>query len=416
MSTITNVFVPAIDVIAIPGNNVRHSVLFTDLDNLIDLSVKMVPGWKAGTGIDWPVVQEIGDTKFDVVAIRSAAKTYLMDFFSESTSVKVKYTKADGTESDSKVELIAKDIEIAFDLTFPMTKKGYPMPKYERVTGNRRSYAMVVANAIRTRLGMNVYTEVPVEIHPKMSELERWMTAARENDAKETALKMNEMDYLYLVSKVFSLSGMYEYKFQMECCGESKRATAQKVWAIARLDHLLPERNLIESMLAGEIPFSPISKEEARHLADAIERKPVGKGKDKIVPPMPTEEDIDKVLMPIKENAPKMAKKTLIEGAFSASTVDGVVLCMGAIIDNDMERLNLLLPFAHKLNECLAECGIKVSRIKGVKPTVDMEKFKAAEAEVIRLREERIRAKIAEREAKEEAEAAARRERMSKES
>lgn len=204
--------------------------------------------------------------------------------------------------------------------------------------GNRRITAMITINAVREKAGLPPILEVPVVVKTYESKADQYADCVQSNTRMTAgARKLSNADLMHAARRMFH-----------EQCNEKrfretfKDGTGQKLFAICRLDHEIPQIGLVDGIITDAIKFGAISKENARKFLKRI-------NDGETDPESLTVESVVKDISGAGGNKTKIASRSDIEAA-SQTPIVPFQLVIKAILANDMGRLNKFIDHADAIN------------------------------------------------------------------
>lgn len=245
-----------------------------------------------------------------------------------------------------------------FEVLYTENAKKLVAVKFIGISGNRRSQVFFKAMVARYESGEPVTLEIPVINHGHLNPLERLEVQVGENEGKTEGFReMSNADRLLAAKRCLQYGGKESHLAKI-----FKRGMAQKLWAIARLDSLWPNVELIKKMCLPEghedhIGWG-IDKEVARKLADRsdpdtlseLNKRLTAKGEPAL---SPTSEE--EVLAYAKNpgsvgNKPKIMERDVIEGLSKNFPAIPLRMMAKAILDRNVDILQPYDLMQHGLN------------------------------------------------------------------
>ena len=341
---------------SIPADNSSRLVaifiqLFATAKELETLASQLFSGWKPELGA------LIGYVPFDNEPVKGVnAEQKLVEareleamFFEEWPYVDaLSITGDDGT-----THKVAK----AHVLEAFKKLKGGRTPKYGINTGNRRSVALVVANAARIVAGLPLITTVPVEIEEYENERERRIANIRSNAAIDNGRKKQDhRDMLSAAFDVLNLDGREVdlYKGPNSC--QMSRNEAQRCTGIVRLNARFPELELLDRCLVESrddfVKISQLDKEILRKLHQ-------GKKENGVLVEEPADAEGVKAYFdnpkPDGVNADRMMSKKTIKNLLDANPNKVVQRILTAVLEDKSGPISAMKDSYKEFNALLEE-------------------------------------------------------------
>ncbi len=332
-------FVNLPDVFWFAEDNVARAVTghFRKEGDRSTVAVAMFPGWnqnKSGPLIVRPLSDE---EKSEALRRLSSSWEALKaaNLSDEPLTIRI---------DDANVSVSLADQCRVFEQIF--TKNGKLItPKYAGVTGYRRGESWLLASTLRAKRNLEPAIDLPVIVREYKNKQDQYADNVLENAGKmDAAMAMSSADVALACILMVEL-GASESDLQKSLGGPSKRGTAQKMFALARLNGLHPKLDVKAAVKAGTIKIPALDKEAMRKMAQEDA----------------SAEDVKAYLEnPKKEkNQKKAMGRPAIERLKENNPCIAVKMVCQAILNDDATVLRELTLNAAKLNEFLESIGIK---------------------------------------------------------
>ena len=269
-------------------------------------------------------------------------------------------------DGDTNFTITPRDYEAAWRDLYTKADKVIT-PTYGGVAGHRRTDSLALANAFRDKLAFDAIVKVPCLVEAYDSDLERYQACVLENTMKNVGTR--KLSYLDLLQ---ASSSLYNKGCKEKVLGTlMARGTAQKHYAICRLNQKAPELGLLEGLLTDAISYGPIDKEKTRKLNKELESEQV-KSED-----LELSEVLERINGNAGKNAAKMASKDDITAA-AQSPVQLIEFTLQCVIKNQTERLGVYIDDAPQINAAVEAIQTSNPKILAVLAEIMKSKVKSA--------------------------------------
>lgn len=224
--------------------------------DLTRLAVALTPGWQVSNGRMglFPLTED-------------EIKLALKEKETEHQRLKANRESYEARMPDGKrITVTASEYLRAWEESY-INKSGYVRPTHGVVWGNRRSVAIILANAILFKMEQAAITEIPAEINTYTSELEKVEACILENCLKNVGVRaLSIPDYIHAGIEMY-MNSCPEVRFR-KAFKAVKGIDGQKLFALVRLIIEHPDLQIMERIVQNEISYPKLDKEIMRQLHD----------------------------------------------------------------------------------------------------------------------------------------------------
>jgi hypothetical protein len=306
---------------AFSGDNIsRVGALFKDDADQKTLVAAMFPGWNEELGI-------IGAYKLSKEqaeeGVKERSKLHaLLQAETEDVEIKV----------EGKTFVASANDRLAAWEAAYMKNGKVIAPTYGQVFGFRRNSILPTVNAIRRKAQLQPIESIPVSIKSYENDLERFEDTISENTLKNFGTRtLSDVDRISAAQRLF-----HEGATQTHLRRVFKDGMGQKLHALCTLDHAHKDLNIVKRLIAGELQFGPLDKEEMR----------------KLVKDAATSEAVAKYVEHPKDgtNESKMASKKDVKTMADQVPVEIIAIVLKAVVEDKLPTLVAFVKKAEAIN------------------------------------------------------------------